>query len=128
MSKLSGRTAFAIVVVVLSVFALVHLAQSCAEPDIPFNDFSKHPDVPIDAFVRGSLGIVQPTFARSYLVVAYRYISGAPLTKDEQEAAQAVWVNRGIDAANIFPDYYSGGGAAEDRKNSYAQAAQVDAY
>jgi hypothetical protein len=127
MSKLSGRTALAIGVVVLSVFALAHLAQSCAEPEDPFNDFSKHPDVPIDKFVQGSLGIVQPTFARSYLVVAYRYIFGAPLTKDEQEAAQAVWVNRGIDAANIFPDYYSGGGAAEDGKNPYTQAAQDDA-
>ena len=127
MSRHFGRIASAFCVVALSVLALVHMAQSCAEWDPPFADYSKHPDVPIEKFVQGNLGILQPSFARSYLVVAYRYLSGVPLAKDEQEAAQALWENRGIDPVNIFPDYYSGGGAAEDRKNPYAQAAQDDA-
>jgi len=127
MSRHFGRIASAFCVVALSVLALVHMAQSCAEWDPPFADYSKHPDVPIEKFVQGNLGILQPSFARSYLVVAYRYLSGVPLAKDEQEAAQALWENRGIDPVNIFPDYYSGGGAAEDRQNPYMQTAQDDA-
>ena len=123
MSRHFSRGAFAFCVVALSVLALVHLAQSCSEPELPFDDYSKHPDVPIDKFAQGNLGILQPTFARSYLVVAYRYLSGVPLTKDEQQAAVAVWQSRGIDPTNIYPDYYSGG-AEKDRQNSYMQAAQ----
>jgi hypothetical protein len=124
MSRHFGRIASAFCVVALSVLALVHLAQSCSEPELPFNDYSKHPDVPINKFAQGNLGILQPTFARSYLVVAYRYISGVPLTQDEQAAAQTLWWYRGIDPTNIYPDYFTGGGAEEDRKNPYAQAAQ----
>ena len=126
MSKLSGRTTFAIGIVVLSVFALVHLAQSCADVEDPFTDYSKHPDDPLGKFAQGNLGILRPTFARSYLVVAYRYLSGVPLTKNEQEAAQAVWLNRGIDPAVVYPEYYSGGGE-KYLKNSYTQAAQDEA-
>ncbi|HET7105244.1 MAG TPA: hypothetical protein VFI38_00425 [Candidatus Acidoferrum sp.] len=123
MSRHFGRGAFAFCLVALSILALVHLAQSCADIDPPFNDFSRHPDVPIDKFAQGNLGILQPTFARSYLVVAYRYLSGVPLSNDEQQAAVAVWQSRGIEPTDIYPDYYSGG-VEKDRQNSYLQAAR----
>jgi hypothetical protein len=41
MSRHFGRIASAFSVVALSVLALVHLAQSCAEGDPPFADYSK---------------------------------------------------------------------------------------
>ena len=49
-----------------------------------------HPDVPLEKYAAGHLGIVHPSFARSYLVVAYRYFSAVPLSKDEQFGALAL--------------------------------------
>ena len=108
MSHWAGRIAFAFCILILSVFALVHWAQSCSDPGDPFADYSQHPDMPIVKFAQGQLGVVRPTFARSYLVVAYRYASGVPLSKDEQEAAIALWENRGIEATNIYRDFFGG--------------------
>jgi hypothetical protein len=53
-----------------------------------------HPDYPLARFAEGMLGVIQPSYARSYLVVAYRYLSGAPLTTAEQQAAAALWNER----------------------------------
>jgi hypothetical protein len=56
--------------------------------------YSQHPDFPLGRFAAGELGVLQPTYARSYLVVAYRYLAGAPLDKEEQKAAAALWDER----------------------------------
>jgi hypothetical protein len=117
MSGWTGRIALALCTFLLCIFALVRWAQSCADPGDPFADYSQHPDISFEKFVQGQLGIVQPTFARSYLVVAYRYASSVPLSKDEQQAAIALWENRGIDMANIFTD--NSPGSAEAQKNNY---------
>lgn len=42
------------------------------------------PDSPA-RYVRGELGIVQPTYSTAYLVIAYRYLTGVPLTAAEQK-------------------------------------------
>src|SRR5215472_10872962 len=56
--------------------------------------YSKHPDVPFKPFARGELGVLQPTYARSYLAVAYRYLSAASLDGEEQKAVNALWEER----------------------------------
>ena len=56
--------------------------------------YEKHPDFPLNKFAAGELGVLQPTYARSYLVVAYRYFAGAPLDAAEQKAVAAVWNER----------------------------------
>jgi hypothetical protein len=53
--------------------------------------FRVHPDFPLTRFAAGDLGIVQPTYARSYLVVAYRYMSGKTLNTLEQESIVGLW-------------------------------------
>src|SRR6516225_6342316 len=53
-----------------------------------------HPDDPLSGFAAGQLGVIQPSYARSYLVVAYRYLSGPPLTATEQQDAVALWNER----------------------------------
>ncbi len=65
----------------------------------PFNEtvvfeYSDHPDPPFTKFALGELGIIRPTFARSYLIVAYRYLSGQPLESIEQKAALKLWKDR----------------------------------
>lgn len=56
--------------------------------------FTKHPDFPLEQFASGKLGVVSPTWARSYLVVAYRSLSGAPLSETEAKGVKAVWEAR----------------------------------
>ncbi len=62
----------------------------------PFYDdaiysYSLHPDLPLQFFADGNLGLVEPTFARSYLFVAYRTLYGKPLTVTEQNQALSLW-------------------------------------
>jgi hypothetical protein len=80
--------------VLISFFGIAPVLQSCSEGPEPFSDFSSHPDIPLEKFAAGRIGLVRPTFARSYLVVAYRYFAGAPLTKDEQFGASELWTER----------------------------------
>jgi hypothetical protein len=54
----------------------------------------QHPDLPFDHFAAGRLGIVQPTYARSYLVVAYRHLQGIGLSTTEQAGARNLWAAR----------------------------------
>src|ERR1044072_1207814 len=56
--------------------------------------YEKHPDLPLARFAAGELGVLEPTYARSYLVVAYRYFTGAGLDKEEQKSALALWDER----------------------------------
>jgi hypothetical protein len=55
---------------------------------------SLHPDLPLRLYGAGQLGLVQPTYARSYLIAAYRYFSDKPLTAGEQKAMQDLWSRR----------------------------------
>ena len=87
----------ALLVVVMA--AAVLLATRPVEGCGPFSlrqvfAYAKHPDFPLNKFAAGDLGILQPTYARSYLVVAYRYIAGTPLDAAEQKAVASIWNER----------------------------------
>src|SRR6185295_14646845 len=55
---------------------------------------TKHPDFPLEQFAGGKLGIVQPSWARSYLVVAYRTLAASPLSDRETSDMMGLWNNR----------------------------------
>jgi hypothetical protein len=80
------------------IFALIFPpppAAACG-PYFPVTIFiqSKHPDLPFEKFAAGKLGVLQPSYARSYLVVAYRYLSGVPFDTSEQQQLLALWAHR----------------------------------
>src|SRR6266404_2445522 len=56
--------------------------------------YSKHPDMPLDNFAAGKLGVVEPMWARSYLVAAYRNLAGNGLSQTEAKAIKSVWDDR----------------------------------
>jgi hypothetical protein len=56
--------------------------------------FTKHPDFPLEQFAGGKLGVVQPSWARSYLVVAYRTLSANPLSEREAKDMTTLWKDR----------------------------------
>lgn len=57
-------------------------AESCG-PFLPVAQFSYVSQPPQGVFAHGQLGILRPRYHRLYLVMAYRYLTGVPLTKEE---------------------------------------------
>jgi hypothetical protein len=53
-----------------------------------------HPGYPMERFAAGRIGVLQPSYARSYLYVAYRYLEDAPLSPDEQKGVTELWKER----------------------------------
>src|ERR671938_1388117 len=56
--------------------------------------FTGHPEFPLEKFADGKLGILQPTYARSYLYVAYRNLNGMNFSPQEQKALVELWNDR----------------------------------
>jgi hypothetical protein len=83
---------------VLMVLVPVRVAQACSGGggDGPVMTTRVHPDQPLRLFAQGNLGILRPEYARTYLVVAYRYLAGIPLDASEQAGALAAWEDRGV--------------------------------
>jgi len=82
-------------------------AQACA-PDLAYAILinGNHPDLPLKLFAGGNLGVVQPGWAKSYLVVAYRLLSGKPLSKLEQDSVLRLWHDRIISGSRFDGDLY----------------------
>ncbi len=56
--------------------------------------FTAHPGFPLERYAAGEIGVVQPTYARSYLYVAYRHLSGAGFDKQQERALLELWQER----------------------------------
>jgi hypothetical protein len=84
---------------VFVIFTTMALLGNCLTPAtacgpvIPVDIFSfrTNPDLSFTSYAAGNLGIILPAFAKSYLVIAYRYLVDKPLAKDEQIAAYKLW-------------------------------------
>jgi hypothetical protein len=80
----------------LLLFALILLtprnASTCGPffPEAIFT-YQVHPGKPMKWFADGNLGVVLPSFARGYLVVAYRYLAGRPLSAGERRDTIDYW-------------------------------------
>ncbi len=56
--------------------------------------YTVHPAYPLERFAGGRIGVVQPSYARSYLYPSYRYLSGLSFTAAEQTAMVELWKER----------------------------------
>jgi hypothetical protein len=75
-------------------------------------------------FAAGKLGILLPTMRRSYLIVAYRYLSGMKLTADQQREAIDVWNRNMAPTPPPFADQHPASDAwlkARERVEGVAQ-------
>ena len=91
--------AFILVFALLSSFA-VRPTYACG----PFSryaifNYTKHPDLPFEEFSRGKLGVVQASYARAYLYVAYRLMNGGGFAQGEHAALSSLW-NERLDFSN----------------------------
>jgi hypothetical protein len=56
------------------------------------------PDLPLGEFTDGKLGILQSSYYHEYLLVAYRYLNGAPLSAEER----SIWLKHYGDGSSMF--------------------------
>lgn len=70
-------------------------ARACGPylPEALFT-YELHPDLPLADFAAGKLGVIQPTYARSYLYVAYHQIHGGGFDADARRSLAALWDER----------------------------------
>src|SRR2546425_189569 len=62
-------------------------AKACGPSYLqPIFVFEGSPDLPLQEFAAGKIGIVRPTFGRKTLLIAYRYLNGGSFAAEEQTA------------------------------------------
>ena len=96
---MSGKALIPSIAVVLCGLIVALTAASPAKAcgsSYYYADFAYevYPDYPLDGFASGNLGVLSPRFARSYLYVAYRYLSGRTFDASEQKALLRLWDER----------------------------------
>jgi hypothetical protein len=101
--KLKSATV-ALVVISFLLLLVPKPAQACGPffTDAIFV-FEKHPDFPLERFARGDMGVLKSSYARSYLVAAYRNLIGEKLSESEVKALNSLWDDR----INLNEDYAS---------------------
>src|SRR5262245_2948905 len=81
------RQFFALMLSLAFVMQFAPFAKGCGPETLqPIFVFENSPDPPFQEFTEGKIGIVQPSFGRKTLVIAYRYLNGGSFSSDEQKA------------------------------------------
>jgi hypothetical protein len=79
--------AIALSLLICIVTQLAPPARACGPFSIdPVFVFHHSPDLPFEQYTKGKIGIVQPTFGRKTLVIAYHYLNGGVYSDFEQQA------------------------------------------
>lgn len=78
---------FALLLSFAIVLQVVPPGKACGPETLqPIFVFENSPDPPFQEFTEGKIGIVQPSFGRKTLVIAYRYLNGGSYSGEEQKA------------------------------------------
>lgn len=94
-NTLSGRALIALALVASTSLLLPPGTQACGPffTDAIFV-YTKHPDFPLERFAKGQLGVLRPSYARSYLFAAYRNLTNAAFSDAEEAALKSLWEDR----------------------------------
>ncbi len=90
----SSPVSLSLALLALALSAPTPPARACATFDPTLFVSPYAPDTPLDRFAAGELGVLQPTWARAYLVVAYRNLAGLPLSPEERPGRSRTWRDR----------------------------------
>lgn len=93
--------------ILLSALTPLPPAQACG-PFFTVTVFIQriHPDLPLEKYAAGELGIVQPSYPRSYLFAAYGYFVGKGFDSAEQQQLVTLWQKR-LQIGKFTPDWLS---------------------
>lgn len=88
---------------------------------------SNHPDFPMKRYAAGELGVLNRGYARSFLVVAYRYLAGIKNSPSDQKEFVVLWERR-LEALDVSVQEAMKEWAAERKKVLSTKEKAVDAY
>ena len=93
--KLSCRELIALALIASTSLLLPQRSRACGPffTDAIFV-YTKHPDFPLERFARGQLGVLRPSYERSYLFAAYRNLTNARFSDAEESALKSLWEDR----------------------------------
>jgi len=84
-SRYRAKTLTVLILTIALLFHTTVPSKACGPETMdPIFVFEHSPDLPFDEFVKGNIGVLQQTFGRKTLVIAYRYLSGGTFPADEQ--------------------------------------------
>jgi hypothetical protein len=94
-AKTSTRALVALTLILAVSFLVPYRTRACGPffTDAIFV-YTKHPDFPLENFAAGNLGVLQPSYARSYMVAAYRNLTGNSLSPAEIKSIKSLWDDR----------------------------------
>ena len=82
-----SRDLFGLLLTFALLLQVAPLGKACGPETLqPIFVFENSPDPPFKEFTEGKIGIVQPSFGRKTLVIAYRYLAGGSFSSEEQKA------------------------------------------
>jgi hypothetical protein len=91
--------------------------------------FTVHPAYPLEKYAQGEIGVVQPSYARSYLYVAYRYLNGLKFDPAEQKALTELWKARlNFQGSVDDQEWIKAWLAARQRVNGLAEPPKIEVY
>src|SRR5438128_12259362 len=95
MNQSPAKVALAIALIASSALLMPQPSRACGPffTDTIFV-YTKHPDFPLERFAKGQLGVLRPSYARSYLFAAYRNLTNAAFSDAEQAALKSLWEDR----------------------------------
>lgn len=77
---------------ILLIFAFIANALPCGPAYLtPIFEYDHAPENPFGNFAAGRIGILKPSYNRSVLFAAYRYLNGGGFSASEQKALVDVW-------------------------------------
>lgn len=80
------RQVLVLTISLLLWFQSIPTARACGPEYLqPIFVFRESGDLPFSDFTAGKIGIVQPTFGKKTLAIAYRYLNGGSFSPDEQK-------------------------------------------
>src|SRR5690349_17131925 len=83
---------FQILFSAILIFAFCTSVIPCGPSYVtPLFDYKSAPENPYENFAAGRIGILKPTYHRSVLFAAYRYLNGGTFSATEQKALVEVW-------------------------------------
>ncbi len=93
--RIKGHQIIVVIILLSSLLAGPRISLGCG----PFSleatfTYTKHPDFPLQLFARGELGVLRPTYARSYLYSSYRHLAGTGFNRPEQNSLVELWRQR----------------------------------
>jgi hypothetical protein len=96
------RTTLAVILISSFLFLFPRSTGACG----PFFSnaifvYTRHPDFPLERFAAGQIGVLQPSYARSYLVAAYRNLMNEKLSEQEIAGLKSLWEDRLNNAGEI---------------------------